>query len=34
MDKTSMKYEVIQEVLLNSENQLDIQTLCALDNMK
>ena len=30
MDKTSMKYEVIQEVLLNSENQLDIQTLCAL----
>jgi len=30
MDKTSYKYEVIQEVLLRPDNQLDIQTLCAL----
>ena len=30
MDKTSYKYEVIQEVLLMPDNQLDIQTLCSL----
>lgn len=30
MDKTSCKYEVIHEVLLRPDNQLDIQTLCAL----